>query len=189
MGVIGFAFILYFGIIRNWMKSGKYHPLYFSMLFFAFFSIGSIYLPLFNSHIPFMDSQRAPSRFLALPLVFLIFLACIQFQYFLEEWEPKDWGHIPWYFDNLLVGKPGAKLTLKFKGTAVAVFGLMYNNGLKCEAVLDGKELSGPYLRHFIEFGKGLVLAHGLPNQEHVLQLTVAEPSKRHNKLDNPYTD
>jgi hypothetical protein len=91
VGVIGFAFILYFGIIRNWMKSGKYHPLYFSMLVFAFFSIGSIYLPLFNSHIPFMDSQRAPSRFLALPLVFLIFLACIKFQHFLEEWEPKDW--------------------------------------------------------------------------------------------------
>ena len=77
-------------------------------------------------------------------------------------------------------------MTLKFKGTAVAVFGLMYNNGLKCEAVLDGKELSGPYLRHFIEFGKGLVLAHGLPNEEHVLQLTVAQPSKRHNKLENP---
>jgi hypothetical protein len=91
VGVIGFAFLLYFGIIRIWMKSGKYRPLYLPMLVMAFFSVGFTYLPLFNSHIPFMDSQRAPARFLALPVVFLIFLACIQFQSFLDEWDWKDW--------------------------------------------------------------------------------------------------
>jgi hypothetical protein len=37
-----------------------------------------------------MDSQRAPTRFLILPLVFLIILACIQFQHFLNEWGQKD---------------------------------------------------------------------------------------------------
>ena len=101
-------------------------------------------------------------------------------------WEKKTRDLLPWYFDNLLVGRPGARLTLRFKGTAAAVFGLMYNNGLKLEAVLDGKELAGAYLRHFIEFGKGVVLAHGLPMAEHVLQLTVGAPSQRHNKLENP---
>jgi len=90
VGVIGFAFLLYFGVIRNWTQSRKDRPLYLPMLVMTFFSIGSIFLPLFNSGIPFMDSQRAPTRFLILPLVFLIILACIQFQHFLNEWGQKD---------------------------------------------------------------------------------------------------
>ena len=102
------------------------------------------------------------------------------------DWEQKDEGHVPWYFDNLLVGQPGAKLTMTFTGTAVTVFGLMYNNGLKLEAVLDGEPVPGAYLRHTIEFGKGLVIAHGLELREHVLELTVSAASKRHNKLENP---
>jgi hypothetical protein len=102
------------------------------------------------------------------------------------NWARKPEGHVPWYFDSLLAGRPGAKLTLEFEGTAVAVFGLMYHNGLKLEAVLDGKEIAGPYLRHFIEFGKGMVLAHGLPGGKHVLQLAVSQPSRRHNKLAHP---
>jgi lysophospholipase L1-like esterase len=104
------------------------------------------------------------------------------------EWQRKPDGFFPWYFDSLLAGQPGARMTLKFKGTAVAVFGLMHHNGLKAEAELDGKEIPGAYLRHVIEFGKGIVLAHGLPDGEHVLKLTVAEASKRHNKHENPTT-
>jgi hypothetical protein len=102
------------------------------------------------------------------------------------DWSLKPDGHRPWYFDNLLVGKPGARMTFRFDGTAVAVFGLMYHNGLKLDAELDGEEVRGAYLRHFIEFGKGLVLAHGLEPGPHELKLTVAEPSKRHNKLPYP---
>ena len=102
------------------------------------------------------------------------------------DWKRKPEGFFPWYFDNVLVGQPGARMTLTFKGTAVAIFGLMYHNGLKVEAELDGKEIPGAYLRHVIEFGKGTVLAHGLPDGEHVLRLTVQPPSARHNKLENP---
>jgi hypothetical protein len=102
------------------------------------------------------------------------------------SWERKSRDLVPWYFDNLLVGKPGARMTLNFRGTAVALYGLMFNNGLKLEAELDGKEIPGAYLRHFIEFGKGTLLAHGLPAGEHVLRLTVGPPSQRHNKLDSP---
>jgi lysophospholipase L1-like esterase len=102
------------------------------------------------------------------------------------DWKRKSGDYIPWYFDNVLMGQPGARMTFTFKGTAVSIFGLMYHNGLKVEAELDGKEIPGAYLRHVIEFGKGTVLAHGLPDGEHVLRLTVAEASARHNKLDNP---
>ncbi|MCM8769529.1 MAG: GDSL-type esterase/lipase family protein, partial [Candidatus Omnitrophica bacterium] len=102
------------------------------------------------------------------------------------NWQRKSPELVPWYFDNLLVGTPGSRMVFRFQGTAVAVFGLMYNNGLKVNAVLDGKKVPGPYLLHFIEFGKGFVLAHGLPYGQHTLELTVAEPSRRHNKLENP---
>lgn len=91
LGLIGFVFILRFGIIHNWIKEERYRPLYLPMLVLAFFSIGSIYLPLFHSHIPFLDSQRAPTRFLIIPLVFLITLAGIQFQSLINGWDQKDW--------------------------------------------------------------------------------------------------
>lgn len=101
-------------------------------------------------------------------------------------WERKSPGVVPWYFDNLLIGRPGAAMTLRFRGTAVAVFGLVYHNGLKVNAVLDGREIAGVYLKHQIEFGKGMVLAHGLEAGEHELRLTVAPASARHNKLADP---
>lgn len=91
VGAIGFAFIIYFGIIRNWARDERHRPLYLSMLVMAFFSVGVIYLPLFSSHIPFLDSQRAPTRFLIIPLVFLITLAGIQFQSLINEWDQKGW--------------------------------------------------------------------------------------------------
>ncbi|MFO7871078.1 MAG: GDSL-type esterase/lipase family protein [Kiritimatiellia bacterium] len=102
------------------------------------------------------------------------------------DWRKKPDEFVPWYFDDLMAGAPGAGLTFEFEGTAAAVFGLMYNNGLKLEAELDGKPVSGAYLRHTIEFGKGLVLGHGLPAGRHTVRLTVSRPSKRHNKLENP---
>jgi hypothetical protein len=91
VGVIGFAFILYFGVIKTWIKDERYRPLYLPMLVMIFFSVGSIYLPLFSSHIPFLDSQRAPTRFVIIPLVFLIALASIQFQSLINGWSQKNW--------------------------------------------------------------------------------------------------
>jgi hypothetical protein len=102
------------------------------------------------------------------------------------QWQPKLRDQIPWYFDNVLMGQPGSRLVFEFEGTAVAVYGLVFHNGLKLEAVLDGEAVAGPYLRHQIEFGKGMVLAHGMAPGKHVLELTVGQPSKRHNKLGNP---
>ena len=102
------------------------------------------------------------------------------------RWDVPAKGRVPWFYDNLTVGQPGSSMTFVFEGTAAALFGLMYNNGLAVEAELDGKPIRGAYLRHFIEFGKGLVFAHGLKPGRHELTLTVAAPSKRHNKLENP---
>ncbi len=104
VGLLGFAFILYFGIIRNWTRNEAHHPLYLPAMTMVFFSVGAIYLPLFSSHIPFLDSQRAPTRFLIVPLVFFITLAGIQFQSLLNEWDSKHWEkHVTFLFGEALM--------------------------------------------------------------------------------------
>ena len=112
VGVLGFAFILYFGVIKNWMKDERHRPLYLPILTMFFFSVGSIYLPLFSSHIPFLDSQRAPTRFLIIPLVFLIALASIQFQSLINEWDQKGWE----------------KKVIVLFGEALMAYDLIYNS-------------------------------------------------------------
>jgi len=91
LGLAGFLFVLYFGVIRNWVQEKGYRALYFPMLVMAFFSLADAYRPIFNSHIPFMDSQRAPSRFILVPVVFLISLASIQFQKWITTRREDDW--------------------------------------------------------------------------------------------------
>ena len=101
-------------------------------------------------------------------------------------WEKKDPGLVPWYFDNLLVGRPGDKLTFTFTGTAIGALCLVYCNGLKIEAKLDGKDIPGPYTNFGIEFGKFFMLEHGMEPGEHVLELEVGQPMTKRNKLQDP---
>ncbi len=101
------------------------------------------------------------------------------------EWVKKE-NAVPWYFDSLFVGRPGSKLTFTFTGTAVGLLALVYSNGLKIEAKIDGEEVPGAFTRFQIEFGKFFMLGHGLENKPHVLELEVGEASNRHNKHDDP---
>jgi hypothetical protein len=91
LSMIGFLYIIYFGVIKNWVNQKSHRLLYFPMLVMAFFSMGDVYRPIFNSPIPFMDSQRAPTRFIIVPVVFLIVLASIQLQNWLKDRNIKDW--------------------------------------------------------------------------------------------------
>ncbi len=91
LGLVGFLFVFYFGIIRNWVNQKSYRLLYFPMLVMAFFSLADMYRPIFSSHIPFMDSQRAPSRFILIPFVFLIVLASLQLQKWIEGRSYAGW--------------------------------------------------------------------------------------------------
>lgn len=100
------------------------------------------------------------------------------------RWIKRDFG--PWYLDDILVGRPGDKLTYTFTGRAIGAICLIHCNGLKIEARLDGQEVAGPYTNFGIEFGKFFMLKHGMENREHVLELTVAQPQKRQNKLEDP---
>lgn len=91
IGLLGFVFLFYFGIIKTWQKTEAYRALYLPTLTMIFFSIGSIYSPLFNSDIPFLDSQRAPTRFILVPICFLISVATIQFQAMINTWKDETW--------------------------------------------------------------------------------------------------
>jgi len=102
------------------------------------------------------------------------------------SWEKKDPGEVPWYLDNLLVGRAGDKLTFTFTGTAIGALCLVYCNGLKIEAKLDGKEIAGPFTHFNIEFGKFFMLGHGMEEGEHVLELEVGKPMGKKNKLEDP---
>ncbi len=101
------------------------------------------------------------------------------------SWEKKE-DCVPWYFDDILVGRPGDKLTLTFTGRAIGALCLVHCNGLKIEARLDGEDIAGPFTHFGIEFGKFFMMKHGLEDGEHVLELTVAEPMKTKNKLADP---
>lgn len=102
------------------------------------------------------------------------------------HWEKKDAALVPWYMDNLLVGRTGDKLTFTFEGTAIGAICLVYCNGLKLEAQLDGREIAGPYTNFGIEFGKFFMLGHGMENTKHVLELQIGRPLTKQNKLKDP---
>lgn len=101
-------------------------------------------------------------------------------------WEKKDKALVPWYLDDLLVGRPGDRLTFNFKGTAIGAICLVYCNGLKIEAKLDDREIAGPYTNFPIEFGKFFLMGHSMDNTNHVLELQVGQPMAKQNKLADP---
>lgn len=102
------------------------------------------------------------------------------------SWTKKDPALVPWYLDNLLVGRPGDKLTFSFNGTDIGAFCLNHGNGLKIEARLDGREISGPYTTYFAEYGHFFMLGDGMEDAAHVLELEVGKPMAKQNKLADP---
>jgi len=101
-------------------------------------------------------------------------------------WAPRDAAILPWYLDNVLVGRPGDRLTYTFTGSAIGAICMVHPNGLKLEATLDGEAIPGPFTNFGIEFGKFFLMRHGLEDAEHTLTLEVAPPSRRQNRLPDP---
>lgn len=101
-------------------------------------------------------------------------------------WEKGDAIPTPWYMDNVLVGRPGDKLTFSFTGTAIGTLSFGHNNGLKVNARIDGEDAVGPYSNFAVEYGAFDLIRHGLDKGEHLLELEVGQPMKRKNFLDDP---
>jgi hypothetical protein len=99
IGVLGLAFILFFGIKTMWKSkresqaSDTYRPLVKTMLVFSVFSIGYLYMPINYLPIPLLNLVHVPSRFLILPLLYIIAMACTQIQLWLNRRSSSSWHH------------------------------------------------------------------------------------------------
>jgi hypothetical protein len=92
VGVLGLAFLIYFGIIRVWVKHeesarrpGLPVPLGLGLLVMGIFSIGYIYWPINYAPLPLFNLVHVPSRFMILPLVFLSALGAHTLQGWLNK--------------------------------------------------------------------------------------------------------
>ncbi len=84
IGLIGLAFIVYFGVFHAWRGENSPKSLFAPMATLVFLSIGDIYRAIYLLPIPLLDSERVSSRFFILPLVALIILGSISLQKYLE---------------------------------------------------------------------------------------------------------
>jgi hypothetical protein len=99
IGLLGLVLIAYFGLYKFYKSEvgkqpGNLHrPLLITLLIFTAFSIGYIYMPINSIPLPLLRLVHVPSRFFILPLLFLIALACI----YLQEWLDRDPTE-PWHY-------------------------------------------------------------------------------------------
>jgi len=87
VGIIGFAFILYFGLFV-WLKdtSPKYHELIVPVFMLIALSIGSTYWAVRMTGIPLFASERAIMRMISVPIVWFFLIGSILFQ---QWWNEK----------------------------------------------------------------------------------------------------
>lgn len=88
VGIVGLAFLLWFGIGQTGKRSEPHRVLLVPVAALTFLSIGDVYKVITQLPLPLVDSERVTSRFLIVPLVFLMALASIRFQEWLEEKQP-----------------------------------------------------------------------------------------------------
>lgn len=88
IGLIGLAILIYFGIILRFSAKEsinikyKYKALDYPLFALVIFSMNSFYAVINKLPIPFISVERLPSRFIIIPLVFLIVIAAIRMQTF-----------------------------------------------------------------------------------------------------------
>jgi hypothetical protein len=87
VGILGTLFILFFGIFR-WLvrrTDGAVYPaLLLPLLGMVVLSMGRVYNLIMLLPIPLLNGERVSSRIISLPFVFLLILAAIEFQRWLD---------------------------------------------------------------------------------------------------------
>jgi len=85
VGLLGTVYIFYFGIY-HWFKEHfkEYAQFCLPVFFVLFLSIGSNYWIIRNTGIPLFGSERVAARMAAVPITFLIILAVMFFQRWIE---------------------------------------------------------------------------------------------------------
>ncbi len=87
VGAIGAVFLAIFGLVR-WLRRSEggfgRRRLALPMLGLAAFSIGPVFQVFWALQIPMVSGERMTTRMISLPLVFLIFIAVVEFQRWLD---------------------------------------------------------------------------------------------------------
>jgi len=96
IGILGFAFIFFFGIVLRFRGSDKLkerfgHELDFPLIIMGLFSLNWYYAIIAKLPIPLIGVERLPSRFIFILLVFLSIISCVRLQAFLDkrQWSRK----------------------------------------------------------------------------------------------------
>ncbi len=94
VSLIGTLFLGVFGLARQFWRGNRpdepsYRELNIPIGLMTLFAVGSFYSPIFNLGLPLLDSERVTARFIIIPIVLLLMLACIRF----ERWLPRLAGN------------------------------------------------------------------------------------------------
>jgi hypothetical protein len=89
IGIVGLAFLIYFGICLRFARSPNFDSCRYALLdmpliLLAILSLDSLYLPIYRCGIPFLNGERVTSRFLIIPVVMVMALASVRMQ---RWWE------------------------------------------------------------------------------------------------------
>lgn len=93
-GLLGLVVVLVFGVWQTWknrasLPAARFQALFGPLLVMGVLSLGKVYEPINRLPIPLIDAERVSSRFLLVPLVFVMVLAAIQ----LENWlSLRQWS-------------------------------------------------------------------------------------------------
>jgi hypothetical protein len=85
IGIVGLLVLLYFGIYLRFQKEPSAQESQFRLLelpglVFILFSLGTVYYYIVKLPIPFIISERVPTRFLLIPVLFLLLISVIRIQ-------------------------------------------------------------------------------------------------------------
>jgi hypothetical protein len=105
IGWMGLFFILVFGgLFWYWVRKKVKNPfllLYMPILCMVVISVGRIFKPVFLLHIPLLDAERVPSRFLIIPLLFLFVISAYGLQTYFDRFPINIYSRVI-YFASLL---------------------------------------------------------------------------------------
>jgi hypothetical protein len=94
VGLLGLLALLYFGVVRR-LRAGpgrdeyRYRELDAPLLAMAFLSLNYFHKFICDLPIPLLNAEGVSSRFFIIPLVFLMVLAAVHMQRFLERTRPS----------------------------------------------------------------------------------------------------
>jgi hypothetical protein len=94
IGILGLVMLVYFGIYRRLdqrpnLRACQFPCLDLPLLVLSLLSLDGFYAVIYHLPLPFLNGERVTSRFIIIPLVMLLLIACIRMQRVLEPLAPN----------------------------------------------------------------------------------------------------